>query len=86
MTRLRIFEDDYITVDELADYLRTQGYNGSINDMMFKYLVDQSIGSGSLPDRIPDAPASPTTGIWILATASWDDTGAWDDTDIWNDV
>lgn len=83
-TPIRILIETYPTQDGLVVFLQGEGYDGTINDMILKYLG--SLGhAGALNDRIKDYTDNPGNGTWILETGSWDDSGSWLDTSNWND-
>ena len=61
---MRILQQDYPTVDGCFNYLRSQGYEGSLNDMMYQFLGDQGY-SGGLPDRLLSSNYFPTIPVSV---------------------
>lgn len=65
------------------------GATGSLNDLKYRYL--KSLGySGSLNDMwrqalLDGAYYTTPTGVWILATGLWNDSGTWMDSSNWID-
>ena len=74
---LRIYEDTYLTVDELFQYLEGLGYSGALNDMMYQKLVADGY-TGALGDMIALDPApgggggGPSVGDGLILEAGTD--------------
>ena len=77
-----------MTRDEIFQELRTLGFSGSVEDMLYAYLP----GDGALEDKMSfDDPLAGGSDNWVkkklnLRTPNiWDDSNIWDDTDTWED-
>lgn len=76
---LRYYAD--LTPDEEFKQLRSEGFLGSLNDMIAQKLVAEGYDFPSISDGLFDL----VDLAWLLENGFWDDNEIWVDSATWKD-